>query len=209
VELLNASKEPVTLFVAGTHTNGAGALRLDPSIATQLAAVYVTGGALYVPGNIAPVWPTVQNYVAERNIWVDAQAAAEVWAAGLPMHLTPLDATDQIIWTVEDAARWEASGTPEGRVAAEVLRDQQCCFRDIYPDGVIMWDLVTAVHATHPELFQQENVCIEIVTEPGPEQGRTRVVPDGRPNTTACLVPRTEEIKLDVTEVLGLPRSTG
>jgi purine nucleosidase/pyrimidine-specific ribonucleoside hydrolase len=209
VELLNASKDPVTLFVAGTHTNVAGALRLDPGIATKIAAVYVMGGALYRPGNIAPVWPAVQNYVAEWNIWVDALAAAEVWAAGLPMHLTPLDATDQVLWTVEDAARWEATGTPEGKVAAEILRDQQVCFRDIYPDGVIMWDLVTAVNATHPELFRREDVHVEIVTGPGPEQGWTRVVPGRAPNTTACLEPQTDEVKRVVTEVLGLSRPTG
>jgi pyrimidine-specific ribonucleoside hydrolase len=206
VQVLNASPEPLTLFVAGTHTNLAGALRLDPGIVTKIASMHVMGGALYVPGNIAPGYPEIQNRVAEWNIFVDPLAAAEVFGADLPIHLTPLDATNQVVWTQEDAAQWAASGTPEGQVAAEIFLSQLHYLRDIFPKGMFFWDLVTAVQTTHPALFRQEEVHIEVVTRPDEEEGRTRVVPDRPPNATACLSPRAAELKRVATQILGLPR---
>ena len=68
-----------------------------------------------------------------------------------------------------------------------------------------MWDLVTAVHTTHPALCRQEELHVEIVTRPGEEQGRTRVVTGRPPNATACLAPRAAEIKRVAAEILGLP----
>lgn len=208
VHVLNASPDPITLFVSGTHTNLAGALRLDPGIVAKIASVHVMGGALYVPGNIAAEWPALENHVAEWNIWVDSLAAAEVFGAGLSIHLTPLDATNRVVWTEEDAACWAASGTPEGQLAAEILRWYLDYLCDMYPDGVFIWDLVSAVHTTHPALCRQEEVHIQIVTQPGEEQGRTRVVADRLPNTTAYLAPRADEIKRVATQILGLPRQT-
>jgi pyrimidine-specific ribonucleoside hydrolase len=206
VEVLNASPGPVTLFVSGTHTNLAEVLRLDPNIKSKIASVQVMGGALYVPGNIEPEWPEIHNSVAEWNIWVDPVAASEVFNAGLSMYLTPLDATNQVAWTSDDADTWEASGTPEGKLAAEILRWYLHNLHDIYPEGVYIWDLLAAVNATHPDLCQPEQVHIQVVTESGDEEGRTVVV-RGRPaNATAYLTPNVDEIKHLVAQTLGLPR---
>ena len=70
------------------------------------------GGSIYVPGNIESDWPEIHNSVAEWNIWVDPLAANEVFASGLPLHLVPLDATDQVTWTEADARAWKRSGQP-------------------------------------------------------------------------------------------------
>lgn len=139
--------------------------------------------------------PETTNPFSQRNIWVDPPAAAQVFQAGLPIQLTPLDATNQVVWTEEDAARWAASRTPEGQVSAEIVRGQLHYLRDIFPEGMFFWDLVTAVHTTDLGLCRQEAVHIEVVTEPGEELGRTRVVADRPPNTTAYLAPRAEEIE--------------
>jgi purine nucleosidase/pyrimidine-specific ribonucleoside hydrolase len=206
VDVLNQSPSPVTLFVCGTHTNLAQALRLDPGIKSKIASVQVMGGALYVPGNIQSEWPEIHNRVAEWNIWVDSMAASEVFSSGLSLTMTPLDATNQVVWTSDDADAWEASGTPEGQLAAEILRWYLDFMVDYYPEGAYMWDLVAAVNVTNPNLCQGEQVHVQVLTEPGDEQGHTVVVRDRPPNVTAYLAPKADEIKHQVAQTLGLPR---
>lgn len=202
VQVLNESPNGTTVFISGTHTNLAEALRLDPLIADRIASVSVMGGALYVPGNIHSDWPGIENTVAEWNIWVDPVAASEVFNSGLSIDLTPLDATNQVVWTEADAAAWEASGTIEGVLAAEILR---WMLRSWFPEGVYAWDLVAAVNATDSDLCRYERVHVQVVTVSGPEQGRTVVVRDQPPNTAACLSPEADAIRRRVAEVLRAP----
>jgi len=206
IEVINAVPRPVTLFVCGTHTNLAGALRLDPGIKEKIASVHVMGGALYVPGNLVFGVPETDNLSAEWNIWVDPVAASEVFGAGLPLNIVALDATDQVLWTAEDVEAWQASGTPEGCLAAELLRFALDNFPGVVPDGRHLWDLVAAVHLTNPQLFQNEPLHIQIVTEPGPEEGRTEVVSGRAPNATAGLRPDAAGIRRVVAENLARPR---
>jgi purine nucleosidase/pyrimidine-specific ribonucleoside hydrolase len=206
VKVLNDSPSLITVFVCGPHTNLAEALRLDPNIKDKIASVQVMGGAVYVPGNIESEWPEIHNRVAEWNIWVDPVAASEVFNAGLPLYMTPLDATNQVVWTSDDADTWEASGTAEGKLAAEILRWFVDFMYELYPEGAYMWDLVAAVNVTNPDLCGGEQVHVQVVTEPGEKQGHTLVVRDQPANVTAYLTPKADEIKHLVARTLGLPR---
>ena len=205
MEVLNTSPSPVVLHVSGSHTNLAEALRLDPQIKEKIASVQVMGGALYAPGNIGSEWPDIPNNVAEWNIWVDPVAGSEVFNAGLSLHLTPLDATNQVIWTSHDADAWAASGTPEGELAAEILRRFLSFVKDVFPEaeGYYWWDVVAAANVTEPDLCQQKEVHMQIVTEPGDQQGRTVVVSDQPANTGAFLRPQGEQIKQHVAQTFG------
>ncbi len=199
VETLNNSTQPVMVFVSGNHTNLAEALRLDPSIAEHIREVHIMGGSIYAPGNIESDWPDIQNSVAEWNIWVDPAAADEVFASGLPLHLTPLDATSQVIWTQSDALRWAASGTPDGVLAGDLL---QWMLDSWSSTGVYVWDLVAAVNATDPALCPEVSLAVDVFVAPGPDQGRT-VVTDQSPNATVCLDPDPEQIKALAAAILG------
>jgi len=150
ISVLNQAPRPVSLFVSGTHTNLAEALRQDPEIKYKISAVHMMGGALHVPGNIESEWPAIHNKVAEWNIWVDPVATSEVFNAGLSIHITPLDATNQVIWTQEDLDAWRTIGNPEGGLAAEILGWMLDHFRELYPEGVYLWDLLAATNATDP-----------------------------------------------------------
>ena len=199
VETLNGSAEPVVVFVSGNNTNLAEALRLDPGIVDHIREVHIMGGSIYVPGNIESDWPDIHNNVAEWNIWVDPLAADEVFASGLPLHLMPLDATNQVIWRQSDARSWAASGTPEGVLAGDLL---QWMLTSWFPEGVYVWDLVTAVSAANPELCPRVSLSVDILVAPGPDQGRT-VITDQVPNTTVCLAPDAEQIKARAAAILG------
>lgn len=187
VELINASPEPVALFVSGTHTNLAQALRLDPDIKNNIRWVGVMGGALFVDGNIGSEagGQGYTNETAEWNIWVDPLAANEVFSSGLPIFLTPLDATDQVTWGREFSRRWESSKDPAAKLAGELVTDMNNRFGGY----VYVWDLTAAIFADDPTLCISEKFRVEVVTEQGPDEGRTMAIPDPNGNVTACLDP--------------------
>jgi pyrimidine-specific ribonucleoside hydrolase len=199
VQIVSGSDKPVSIFISGTHTNLAEALRLDPAIREQIGDVFVMGGSIYVPGNIESEWPSISNNVAEWNIWVDPVAAREVFASGLPLHIMPLDGTNQVTWTRSDAHAWADSETSEGSLAASVLGSMLDAWSG---DRVYIWDLAAAVALTDSRLCPQTPLALDIETEPGPQQGRT-VISDGPANTEVCLEPDSEQIKARAEVVLG------
>jgi pyrimidine-specific ribonucleoside hydrolase len=175
----------VVVFVSGSHTNLAEALRLDPGIVEHIKSVEVMGGSLYVPGNIHSDWPENENAVAEWNIWVDPLAAEEVFASGVTIHLAPLDATDQVIFTASDARTWSASAAPEGDLAADLLSWTLASWST---QSVYIWDLVAAIHITDPTLCPAVPLSLDVLTAPGLEQGQMLILEQGQ-NTLACLKP--------------------
>jgi len=81
----------LVLVALGPLTNLALALQRDPDALRRYARIVVMGGAVSVGGNVTPV--------AEFNMYVDPDAAAAVFEAGLPIDLIPLDVTRQVILT--------------------------------------------------------------------------------------------------------------
>jgi len=199
VDTLNSVSQPVAIFVSGTHTNLAEALRLDPGIVEDIREVHVMGGSIHVPGNIKHDWPEIDNEVAEWNIWVDPVAAAEVFASGVPIHLAPLDATNRVLWTKSDAQAWASSGSPEGILAGKLL---QWMLETWSAKSAYIWDLVAAINATDSALCPEVPLAVDILVEPGPNQGRT-VVTDQPQNATVCLNPDAEQMRGLAAGVLG------
>jgi purine nucleosidase/pyrimidine-specific ribonucleoside hydrolase len=189
------------LFISGPHTNLAEALRIDSSISEHIGGIYVMGGSIYVPGNIESDWPEIHNRVAEWNIWVDPVAAHEVFTSGLPLHLIPLDATNQVTWTEEDALSWDTSKLPEGMIGAEILR---WMLRSWPTNSTHIWDLTTAVVMNDQRLCPEVPLAIDVVIASGSEQGHT-IVGNGVANTQVCLNPDAAQIKLRTTIVFTQP----
>jgi inosine-uridine nucleoside N-ribohydrolase len=199
VKTIKNSTLPVLVFVSGTYTKLAEALRIDPGIADKIQGVYSMGGSIYVPGNIKSDWPSIDNSVAEWNIWVDPVAAKEVFSSGLPLHLVPLDATRQVMWTQSDLPSWISANSPEGTMAGNLL---QWMLDSWSPEGVYVWDLVAAVQATNPSLCPEVSLAVNIITTPGPDQGRTAVI-QGDHNVAVCLDPDSGQVKALAASILG------
>ncbi len=185
VSTINQSETPVTLFVTGTLTNLALALQTNPGIRENIAAVYIMGGAVYVPGNILDLDPAANNAVAEWNIYADPQAAKEVLDAGLEIYLVPLDATDQVTINIEDTRMWRSGGKAAGYAAD--LYDHS--FIDYGMKVTEIWDLLAAVVMVKPELCRFQRISLDVVTNQGNSSGQTVVVPDGALNASVCLQP--------------------
>jgi purine nucleosidase len=107
IRMANERPGEITLVCLGALTNLAIALNVEPSLAGVLKRVVIMGGAYFNPGNTTPH--------AEFNIYVDPEAAAQVFATEFPeLTVVGLDATHQTVWTREE---WERAGTRESREA--------------------------------------------------------------------------------------------
>lgn len=148
VSLLNQASAPMAIFVSGSSTDLARALRLDPGIREHISAVYVMGGAIYVPGNLTDFSTNPKNVSAEWNIYIDPLAASEVLESGLKIVLVPLDATNQVSAMMADTRQWRAGGKLAG-FAAE-LYDMLLGGSSTKQMG--LWDVMTAEIMVHPKL---------------------------------------------------------
>ena len=192
VSTINNRAEPVTIFLSGPFTNLAQALRIDPVIKENIAAVYFMGGAVYGPGNITNLIPDSSNKVAEWNIIADPQAAKEVFMAGLEMYMIPLDATNQVIHIQEEILPWH--GGDEKAIFSADLYD--IMFDDYGLKSVEIFDQTAAVIMVRPDLCAFEFLALDVVTEDGDTQGQTIVDPNGNPNIHVCLEPDVAQVKL-------------
>jgi purine nucleosidase/pyrimidine-specific ribonucleoside hydrolase len=185
VSVLNASPEPITIFISGPCTNLAEALRIDPGIKEHIRAVYIMGGAFYVEGNLDDLVSDPENNVAEWNIYGDPLAAKEVFESRLDIYLVPLDATNQVTVSHDDTSFWR-SGGPAADFAAN-LYDQQISI--VNQDSFYFWDIMTAEIMVNPNLCEFRELSVEVMTAEGSMDGQTAVRPTGEPNIHVCLQP--------------------
>ena len=199
VSTIGQAVEPVTIFVSGPCTDLALALRRDPGIKANIAAVYIMGGAVYVPGNIDDLVENSGNTVAEWNIYADPQAAAEVLASGLDIYLVPLDATNEIAVVRQDTEQWRQGGGTAG-FAADVY---DMLFETWGTGSVAAWDLITAAIMVDPGLCAFQPLRLQVITDEGATSGQTVVVTGGDPNVQVCLDPDGERVKQTFNEVFA------
>ncbi len=82
-----SSQHPyLTLVCLGPLTNLAVALQKEPKLKEQIGRVFVAGGAQLGYGDVTSV--------AERNIWLDPEAADTVFKSGIPVTLVPKEAAE-------------------------------------------------------------------------------------------------------------------
>ena len=209
IETVKNSPEPVAILATGPLTNIAEAIRRDPSIIDNIEVVQIMGGAVFIEGNlpVIPEPPFSTNTAAEFNIWIDPVAAQEVFDAGeqgLKIQLTPLDATNQVEFDLEDYQAWLDTGTPESIIAAEFLDFAlEVIQSDNDPNPV--WDLVAAINLSEPDFSSETPLHIDIDTEsaPGETQGATVSVPDLPPNVLVSLDPSFDNLDYDADEVFS------
>jgi purine nucleosidase/pyrimidine-specific ribonucleoside hydrolase len=199
VTAINESPVPVTVFSSGPLTSLALAMQTSPGIRDNIEAVYVMGGAVNVPGNIPGLEPNSTNTVAEWNLYVDPQAAHEVFTSGLDLYLVPLDATDQVTINIEDTRLWRTGGKAAGYAA------------DLYDHSFVnygmkvteIWDLLATVVMVDPELCRFQRLSLEVVTAQGNAAGQLVSQPGGAPNVSVCLQPDPDLVRQRMIEVFS------
>jgi len=177
-------REPVgsiTLCTLGPLTNIALALQKEPAIAGRVRELVMMGGGFFEGGNITPA--------AEFNIYVDPEAAAAVFASGMPIVMIPLDVTHQLLTRKDRVAKLAALGTRPAQVLVDWLAFFERFDEEKYgSDGGPLHDPTVIAYLLKPELFSGRHCNVEIETRSELTVGMTVVdwwrVSGRQPNAT-------------------------
>lgn len=170
--VIQAAPQKVVLLTLGPLTNVAEAIQRTPWLVTKLAMIYVMGGALEVPGNIAVSGVGIANHVAEWNLYVDPHAAQLVLASGAPITLVPLDATNHVPMTSAFYQRLKAEHvSPVAGFVFDVLTRR---FGLIQAGGYYFWDPLAAAILTDESLATLQLRSLRVIETEGPDSGRTQ-----------------------------------
>jgi inosine-uridine nucleoside N-ribohydrolase len=182
-ELLAEVIEPgVVLVPTGPLTNVALLIERHPGVLDRLEAIVWMGGAIG-QGNISPA--------AEFNAFVDPEAAAAVFASGIPLTMIDLDVTHKALFTSTHAERLRLAGRA-GRFVAELSDFFLAVRRQGYGlDGSPIHDALAVAQVIDPTLVTTVHVNVEIETASRFCDGRTvvdlRSVTDRPPNANVGL----------------------
>lgn len=187
-----ASESPVTFIALGPLTNLALALRADPTLATRLDSVLVSGGAIHARGTIPDDVPSHPNKVAEWNLHIDPVAADIVFNSGVRLDLVPLDVThtsgsQPVLFSRQFVRRLSALAQGQAaRTTVRILRLWQLArpWQRAFP----VWDAVAAAIAVDKSIgCDWRDVALRVALEPEEITGQTIIDEDGQPNARVCL----------------------
>jgi purine nucleosidase len=148
----------LVLIAVGPMTNVALALRLEPKLPDLLKSLSIMGGST-TTGNVTPT--------AEFNLWADPEAAAAVFACGIPVMMAGLNVTRQALIREPDVARLRASG-PVGKTMGGLQEFYASRSRAITGlGGAPMHDACAVVPFVHPELIKHRacHVHLELASQ--------------------------------------------
>jgi inosine-uridine nucleoside N-ribohydrolase len=171
---VEASPEPVTLVPTGPLTNIATFRRRHPALFDRVGEIVLMGGSLG-EGNITPF--------AEFNIWVDPEAAIEVFGGSRNVTMMGLDVTHQALFTLDDVDRLEQLGTKAASAFADLIRFFARFHWERYGwDGAPIHDAVAVGYLVSSDLVTTQRHSIEIsVDEITRGQTSGVPVPSGEP----------------------------
>jgi purine nucleosidase len=150
--------ETVILVPCGPLTNIAEAFRRAPDIIERVQQIVLMGGAYFEVGNITPA--------AEFNIYVDPEAASEVFASGIPLVVLPLDVTHSALTSVDWVKHMAAMPNRCGPAVAGWTDFFERFDKEKYGSlGAPLHDPCTIAWILRPDLFKGRHINVEIETE--------------------------------------------
>jgi inosine-uridine nucleoside N-ribohydrolase len=167
VDFLAELIEPgVVLVPTAPLTNLALLLERHPDVRERLERIVWMGGSIG-QGNITPA--------AEFNSFVDPEAAAAVFASGIPITMIGLDVTHEALFTRAHAEQVRGSGRA-GRFVAELSDFFQGFHERSYGfDGSPIHDAMAVGHVIDPTLVTTRHVNVSVETASQLCDGRTVV----------------------------------
>ena len=183
-DVLASGEQPTTVIATGPLTNVAQLLAENPSAASRIERIVLMGGSTE-RGNTTPA--------AEFNIFVDPEAAAAVFASGIPVQMAGLNLTHQAIAGPEIRARVAAIDNPVAHAVGGWLD----FFADTYRDrfgfaGPPIHDACAVAWAALPDVIQSSSAFVAVELDGTWTRGATVVDLDARlghpPNTEVGMV---------------------
>jgi len=177
VEMARAHKDELVVCAVGPLTNIAAAMRLDPAFKDNIQRLVIMGGAVFCPGNV--------TQHAEANIYHDAKAADEVFAAPPDTVLVGLDVTLKTLYESADFEALADRSPDMGAFLWDISRFYLRFYKDIGGlEGCGLHDSTAVIACTHDRMFDMVETGLQVVVE-GPETGATRPL-ETRPAVRVC-----------------------
>jgi purine nucleosidase/pyrimidine-specific ribonucleoside hydrolase len=168
IDVMHANM-PCTLVATGALTNVAMYLQRYGTSAVR--EIVLMGGSTE-RGNTTPY--------AEFNIYVDPEAAAIVFASGVPVTMIGLNVTHQALVTAEVVARLNALG-PLGRTCGELMTFFAATYREVFGfEAPPLHDPVAVARVIDPSLVTCVEAFVGIETTGTFTRGATVVDLHGR-----------------------------
>ncbi|MBS11485.1 MAG: nucleoside hydrolase [Gemmatimonadetes bacterium] len=158
VDLLEEAGRSIAILAVGPLTNLALAERMSPGILRRADAVVVMGGAVDVPGNVAPT--------GEFNFVADPHAASVVVGAGSNLVLVPLDVTRRVGVSADEVERIRDLGIERARFFAQAT--EVVIKRGTEADGyrgIFLHDPTAVAFAIQPGGFETEELWASVETD--------------------------------------------
>ncbi|WP_245709657.1 nucleoside hydrolase [Ruegeria halocynthiae] len=177
VEMARVHRGELVVCAVGPLTNIADAIRLDPEFSRNLCKLVIMGGAVFCRGNITEH--------AEANIYHDAKAADEVFAAPPPTVLVGLDVTLKTLYETADFDDLARRSRDMGGFLRDISRFYLKFYKEIGGlEGCGLHDSTAVIACTHEPMFEMVDTGLNVVLD-GPEIGATRCDPT-RPLVQVC-----------------------
>jgi pyrimidine-specific ribonucleoside hydrolase len=163
-DTLREAPDPVTLIPVGPLTNIAEFLRTHPDLKEKISRVSLMGGSMGL-GNTTPA--------AEFNIYVDPEAAREVFGSGLPITMSGLDVTHQAGAGRAERDRLRGVGDV-GEVVAGFLDFFAGTYENIFGfDAPPLHDPVAVAAVLEPGLLRTRAMRVDVECEGDLTRGET------------------------------------
>ena len=121
----------------------------------KIGRIVLMGGGARVIGNMTPA--------AEFNIWFDPEAAAEVFASGIPITMVGLDVTHLARMGAAETERLDACGNRAGKIFADLLRYFLIFHRERYEwEFCAIHDAVAVAHLVDPDLVGVVHAAVDV-----------------------------------------------
>ena len=156
--ILTDSPEKITIVPTGPLTNIATFLLAYPHLKSKIERISLMGGGAF-RGNMTPT--------AEFNIYVDPEAAAVVFASGVPITMCGLDVTHKALVFQEDIDRFRAIGNRTGQVVADLMDFFSIFYRRERPElngGAALHDPCAIAWLIDPTMFTSKPCYVAVET---------------------------------------------
>jgi purine nucleosidase len=199
---LDEASEPVTLVPTGPLTNVAQLLTSRPDLHERIREIVLMGGSTG-RGNVTPA--------AEFNVFVDPEAAAIVFASGLPLTMVGLNLTHQARATPDVLERVRAVPREPARAVEGWMSFFGAAYERVHGEfAPPVHDPCTVAMLIDPSLIRCVDAFVAVETEGRWTRGATVVDLNGRlgrPNNArvamALDAPRFWDLVIGALERLG------
>ncbi len=200
IELIREHPREVTVICLGPCSTLAAALTRDPDLAGLVERVVMVGGAYREPGNVGPV--------AEFHVWLDPEAAKQIFHADCHPALIPLDVTRKLVLSPTELLELPNPQSRTCKFLRQVVPFALRASASLYGiEGFHLKDVLGVAAVALPGCVSTQPKCVDVETRGDATRGMTvvddRRTPAGPPNVHLAIGAAIGEIRQYVERILG------